>query len=86
MEGQIDRTEQRVAGRHATLGGRFKTTSPTARDRPVIQAESGRHPTGTYNRCPFDIATLAIFPEHIEFDGEEVLRLVVEGAAGRTIK
>jgi hypothetical protein len=38
-----------------------------------------------YNRGPFDIATLAIFPEYIEFDGEEVLRLVVEGAAGRTV-
>ena len=37
-----------------------------------------------YNRGPFDIATLAIFPEYIEFDGPEVLRLVVEGAAGRT--
>ena len=39
-----------------------------------------------YNRGPFDIATLAIFPEYIQFDGEEVLRLVVEGAAGRTAK
>ena len=39
-----------------------------------------------YNRGPFDIATLAIFPEYIEFDGEEVLRLVVPGAAGGTIK
>lgn len=38
-----------------------------------------------YNRGPFDIATLAFFPEYIEFDGEEVLRLVVEGAAGRTV-
>jgi hypothetical protein len=38
-----------------------------------------------YNQGPFDIATLAIFPEYIEFDGEEVLRLVVEGAAGRTV-
>jgi hypothetical protein len=39
----------------------------------------------TYNRGPFDIATLAIFPEYIEFDGGKVLRLVVEGAAGRTV-
>jgi hypothetical protein len=38
------------------------------------------------NRGPFDIATLALFPEYIEFDGGEVLRLVVPGAAGRTIK
>ena len=40
----------------------------------------------TYNRGPFDIATLAIFPEYLEFEGQEVLRLVVEGAAGRTAK
>ena len=39
----------------------------------------------TYNRGPFDIATLALFPEYVEFDAEEVLRLVVPGAAGRTI-
>ena len=38
----------------------------------------------TYNRGPFDIATLAIFPEYLEFEGQEVLRLVVEGSAGRT--
>ena len=37
-----------------------------------------------YNRGPFDIATLAIFPEYLEFEGQEVLQLVVEGAAGRT--
>ena len=35
---------------------------------------------------PLDIAALALFPEYIEFDGEEVLRLVVPEAAGRTIK
>ncbi len=39
----------------------------------------------TYNRGPFDIATLAILPEYLEFEGQEVLRLVVEGAAGRTV-
>lgn len=38
------------------------------------------------NRSSLDIATLAIFPEYVEFDGEEVLKLVVEGEAGRTIK
>jgi hypothetical protein len=38
-----------------------------------------------YNRGPFDIATLTIFPEYLEFEGQEVLRLVVEGAAGRTV-
>jgi hypothetical protein len=40
----------------------------------------------TYNRGPFDIATLAIFPEYLEFEGQEVLRLVVEGSAGRSAK
>jgi hypothetical protein len=38
------------------------------------------------NRSSLDIATLAIFPEYVEFDGEEVLKLVVQGEAGRTIK
>jgi len=37
------------------------------------------------NRGPFDIATLAIFPEYLEFEGQEVLRLVVKGAVGRAI-
>ena len=26
------------------------------------------------------------FPEHVEFDGEDVLKPVVQGQAGRTIK
>ena len=34
---------------------------------------------------PLDIAALAIFPEYIEFDGEEVLKLMVSDP-GRTIK
>jgi len=38
------------------------------------------------NRSSLDIATLAVFPEYVEFDGEEVLKLVVQGEAGRTIK
>lgn len=38
------------------------------------------------NRFSLDIATLAIFPEYFEFDGEDVLKLVVQGEAGRTIK
>ena len=38
------------------------------------------------NRGPFDIATLAIFPEYVVFDARDVLRFVVAGAAGRTIK
>jgi hypothetical protein len=41
-EGQIDRIEQRVAGRHAKLGGRFKTTSSTGENRSVIRSKSGR--------------------------------------------
>jgi hypothetical protein len=44
-EGQIDRIEQRVAGRHAKLGGRFKTTSSTGETRSVIRSKSGRPPT-----------------------------------------
>jgi hypothetical protein len=38
------------------------------------------------NRYSLDLATLAIFPEYVEFDGEDVLKLVVQGEAGRTIK
>jgi hypothetical protein len=50
-----------------------------------MKKSRGDCPPAFYNRGPFDIATLAIFPEYIEFDGEEVLRLVVEGSPGRTI-
>jgi hypothetical protein len=49
----------------------------------VLKSRGDTRPS-KYNQGPFDIATLAIFPEYIEFDGEDVLRLVVEGAAGRT--
>jgi len=49
-----------------------------------ILSSRGDTRQATYNRGPFDIATLAIFPEYLEFEGQEVLRLVVEGAAGRT--
>ena len=52
---------------------------------PALAVSRGDSRPSTYNRGPFDIATLAIFPEYIEFDGEEVLRLVVEGAAGWTV-
>jgi hypothetical protein len=31
-----------------------------------------------------DTAALAIFPEYLAFDGEEVLQLAVPGASGRT--
>ena len=57
-----------------------------AAGRSRAQKSRGDTRRAKYNRGPFDIATLAIFPEYIEFDGEEVLRLVVPGAAGRTIK
>jgi len=40
-ERQIDRKERLVAGRQAKLFDRFKT-SPTARERMVIQGQSGR--------------------------------------------
>jgi hypothetical protein len=51
----------------------------------VFAVSRGDTRPAKYNAGAFDIATLAIFPEYIEFDGEEVLRLVVEGAAGRTV-
>ncbi len=35
------------------------------------------------NRGPCDIATLAIFPEYVECDAEEVLRFVVPVRVGR---
>ena len=52
----------------------------------VFAVSQGDSQPATYNRGPFDIATLAIFPEYLEFEGQEVLQLVVEGAAGRTAK
>ncbi|MFM8735663.1 MAG: hypothetical protein ACKOC8_10770 [Pirellulales bacterium] len=55
------------------------------RHRAFIQTSRGDSRQAKYNRGPFDIATLAIFPEYLEFEGQEVLRLVVEGAAGRTV-
>jgi hypothetical protein len=56
-------------------------------DKPCFQGfpkSRGDTRPATYNRGPFDIATLAIFPEYLEFEGQEVLQLVVEGVAGRT--
>ena len=35
------------------------------------------------NRGLYDIATLAIFPEYVEFDAAEVLQFVVPAPAGR---
>jgi hypothetical protein len=51
----------------------------------VPQDEGADTRQATYNRGPFDIATLAIFPEYLEFEGHAALRLVVVGAAGRTV-
>ena len=51
-----------------------------------IPKSRGDCPFPKDNRSSLDIATLAIFPEYVEFDGEEVLKLVVQGEAGRTIK
>ena len=64
--------------------GQFGHMNAAGRSRAQKSRGDSRHPK--YTRGPFDLATLAIFPEYIEFDGEEVLRLVVPGAAGRTIK
>jgi hypothetical protein len=65
---------------HPRQASRVGTDESAIRD---LQCRGDTRPC-KYNRGPFDIATLAIFPEYIEFDGPEVLRLVVEGAAGRT--
>jgi hypothetical protein len=67
------------------------TVSESVRRQPVDmlsyphQKNRGDTRQAKYNRGPFDIATLAIFPEYLQFEGQEVLRLVVEGAAGRTV-
>jgi hypothetical protein len=52
----------------------------------VRHANRGDYPFPKDNRYSPDIATLAIFPDYVEFDGEEVLKRVVQGEAGRTIK
>ena len=54
--------------------------------RAFVLKSRGDTRQADYNRGPFDIATLAIFPEYLEFEGQEVLQLVVEGSAGRTAK
>jgi len=63
-----------------------KTASGLTKDNSFGRDNSSGPLLPMDNRGPFDIATLALFPEYIEFDGGEVLRLVVPGAAGRTIK
>jgi hypothetical protein len=66
----------------------------TADHRQVANRLEKKAPSKSRGDCPFpkdnryslDLATLAIFPEYVEFDGEDVLKLVVQGEAGRTIK
>lgn len=52
----------------------------------VSKVSRGDCPLPMDNRHSLDIATLAIFPEYVEFDGDDVLKLVVPGEAGRTIR
>jgi hypothetical protein len=81
-----------TVGRSRLLGRRGSRKRPHGRVQLRVGADSSRNKRrgdtrrATYNRGPFDIATLAIFPEYLEFEGQEVLRLVVEGSAGRTAK
>jgi hypothetical protein len=55
------------------------------KDKSFGHESSGGPLLFTDNRGPYDIATLAIFPEYVEFDAEEVLRFVVPVPAGRTL-
>ena len=78
------------------LGGRPAdgADSPVGSETPRQPREARRLSKMSRGDCPFpkdnryslDLATLAIFPEYVEFDGEDVLKLVVQGEAGRTIK
>ena len=67
-----------------TPGG--KTAGGLTKEKSFGRANSSGPLLPMDNRGPFDIATLAIFPEYVEFDAQELLRFVVPGAAGRTIK
>lgn len=67
-----------------TPGG--KNTGGLSKDKSFGRDNSSGPLLPMDNRGPFDIATLAIFPEYVVFDAKEVLRFVVPGAAGRTIK
>jgi hypothetical protein len=71
-------TGGQASARHRARDGRTKQI--------VLQESRGDCPFPKDNRSSLGIATLAIFPEYVEFDGEEVLKLVVQGEAGRTIK
>ncbi len=55
-------------------------------EKQTLSESRGDCPFPKDNRYSLDIATLAIFPDYVEFDGEEVLKRVVQGEAGRTIK
>jgi len=64
-----------------TAERRQVTETRKTADKTTSRGDTRR---ANYDRGPFDIATLAIFPEYLEFEGQEVLQLVVEDAAGRT--
>jgi len=55
-----------------------------SRSRQHFRSTSGGPPLPTDNRGSYDIATLAIFPEYVEFDAAEVLQFVVPVPAGKT--
>jgi hypothetical protein len=70
----------------AEMGIDRKTAGGLTKDKSFGRDNSSGPLLPMDNRGPFDIATLAIFPEYVEFDAQELLRFVVPGAAGRTIK
>jgi hypothetical protein len=69
-------------GQHGFARAAFSAADGRVENQP----SRGDCPDPKDNRYSLDIATLAIFPEYVEFDGEDVLKLVVQGEAGRTIK
>jgi hypothetical protein len=75
-------TEYRCFPKALPTVGRERTALRCSR----VPESRGDCPCPKDNRHSLDIATLAIFPEYVEFDGEDVLKLVVQGEAGRTIK
>jgi len=89
------RAQSGVAGRgtrgHGTAVRKTRTAQlpeeaafSAADGRVENQPSRGDTRRAEYNRGPLDIATLAIFPEYLEFEGQEVVQLVFEGAAGKT--
>ncbi len=53
--------------------------------RTFVLKNRGDSPFPMDNGGFLDMAALAIFPEYLAFDGEEVLQLAVPGASGRTV-